>query len=692
MPERIRKRDGRIVEFDRDKITTAIYKAILSVGVDDAKVLAGKLANRVVEELEGEHIPVPSVEDVQDVVERVLIRAGLDKVAKAYILYRQHRADVRALKSLIGVKDDIKLSVNAVHVLKKRYLLKNERGEVIETPGQMLRRVASAIADAERRYGSSSDEVDAIERAFMKMMRDLEFLPNSPTLMNAGTALGQLAACFVLPIEDSMVSIFDAVKNAALIHQSGGGTGFSFSRLRPKGDVVRSTGGIASGPVSFMRVFDIATEVIKQGGKRRGANMGVLRVDHPDILEFIRAKEGGALSNFNISVAATDDFMHAVERDDDYVLVNPRTGEEVKRVSARAVFKELVAYAWKTGDPGIIFIDEVNRHNPTPAVGEIEATNPCGEQPLLPYESCNLGSIDVSKFVERGEIDWQGLGERIRVCVRFLDDVIDVNRYPLPEIKEMTLANRKIGLGIMGFAELLIKQGIAYDTKEAIAIGEELMRFITDEARHSSAELGDERGSFPNFEQSIWRQRYDSMRNATVTTIAPTGTISIIASCSSGIEPVFAVAFVRNVMGGMLEINPLFEAIAKERGFYSRELILKVAKRGTIRDIEGIPGDVKELFVTALEMEPEWHVRMQAAFQRYTDNAVSKTVNLRNDATWDDVERVFLMAYRLKCKGITVYRYGCKEGVLSPGVPGLMLDEYVRADSEYTGVCRVCSV
>ncbi len=691
MPERIRKRDGRIVEFDRDKITTAIYKAISSVGeIEDAKSLAEKLSRRVVEELKGERIP--SVEDVQDVVERVLIRAGLDKVAKAYILYRQRRADIRELKSLMGVKDDIKLSVNAVHVLKNRYLLRNERGEVVETPGQMLKRVASAIANVERRYGCSSEEVETIERAFLRMMWDLEFLPNSPTLMNAGTELGQLAACFVLPIEDSMVSIFDAVKNAALIHQSGGGTGFSFSRLRPRGDVVQSTGGIASGPVSFMRVFDIATEVIKQGGKRRGANMGILRADHPDILEFIRAKDGGGFSNFNTSVAATDDFMHAVERDADYGLVNPRTGEEVKRISARAIFKELVTYAWKIGDPGIIFIDEINRHNPTPTVGEIEATNPCGEQPLLPYESCNLGSIDVSKFVRKGEIDWQRLGARIRVCVRFLDDVIDANRYPLPEIEAMTRANRKIGLGVMGFAELLIKMGIAYDTNDAIALGEQLMRFVTDEARRYSAELGDERGSFPNFEQSIWRRRYDSLRNATVTTIAPTGTIGIIANCSSGIEPLFAVAFVRNVMGGMLEINPVFETIAKARGFYSRELMLKVVKHGTIRDIEGIPGDVKKLFVTALEIEPEWHVRMQAAFQRYTDNAVSKTVNLRNDATCDDVERVFLMAYRLRCKGVTVYRYGCKEGVLSPGVPGLTIDEYVKADPEYMGVCKVCSV
>ncbi len=714
------------------------------------------------------------------------------------------------------------LSVNAIEVLKRRYLLKNERGEVIESPEMMLKRVASAIASAELRYGKSMDEMREMERQFLRLMTSLQFLPNSPTLMNAGTELGQLAACFVLPVEDSMESIFDAVRNAALIHQSGGGTGFSFSRLRPRGDIVRSTGGVASGPVSFMRVFDVATEVIKQGGRRRGANMGILRVDHPDILEFIRAKEGGGYSNFNTSVAVTDEFMAAVERDEDYALVNPRTKEETKRMSARAVFEEAVTYAWKIGDPGIIFIDEINRHNPTPAVGEIEATNPCvtadtwvmtaegpqqvseligrkfiavvngeewasteagffetgvkpvynlktaegfevrltgdhrvmsvremgwsrvvdlkpgdrialgdlhrvatveeivpdgiervfdaqipginafdangilvhncGEQPLLAYESCNLGSINLSRFVERGEIEWERLGATVRLCVRFLDDVIDVNRYPLPEIEAMTKANRKIGLGVMGFAELLIKLGVAYDTEEAISTGERLMEFITGEARQCSAELGRERGSFPNFELSIWRDGYDAMRNATVTTIAPTGTIGIIANCSSGIEPIFAVAFVRNVMGGMLEINPLFERIAKEQGFYSREMVLRVAKSSSLQGVEGIPADVKRLFITALEIAPEWHVRMQAAFQRHTDNAVSKTVNLPADAPRDAVREVFLLAYKLKCKGVTVYRYGCKEGVLSLEVPRLMLEEYVRADSEYIGECRICSV
>ncbi len=597
-------------------------------------------------------------------------------------------------ENFVGVKDDLKLSLNALEVLKRRYLLKNELGEVIETPGQMFKRVATAIARAELNYGKSKAEVKEIERRFYLLMRNLEFLPNSPTLMNAGTELGQLAACFVLPVEDSIDGIFGAVKNMAKIHQSGGGTGFSFSRLRPKEDVVKSTGGVASGPVSFMRVFDVATDVIKQGGKRRGANMGILNVEHPDILEFIRAKARGEFANFNISVAVTDEFMHAVERNEEYGLINPRTKEEVKRIKAREVFNEIVTCAWKTGDPGIVFMDEINRRNPIPAVGKIEATNPCGEQPLLPYDSCNLGSINVSKFVEtgEGEIDWERLREVIWISVRFLDDVIDVNRYPLPEIEEMTRANRKIGLGIMGFAELLIKLGIAYDSKDALSLGEKLMQFTTSEARQCSAQFGLERGSFPNFELSVWNSKYKAMRNATVTTIAPTGTISIIGECSSGIEPIFAVAFVRNVMGGMLEINKLFEEMAKERGFYSKELITEIAKCGSVQDIDGIPEDVKRMFVTALDISPEWHVRVQAAFQKYTDNAVSKTVNLPGDAAWGDVKKVFLLAYKLKCKGITIYRYGSKEQVLSLNIPKLMLEEYVCADSEYTGECRVCSV
>ena len=685
------------MNFEQKKIATAIYKAMVSAGKDEeGRERARELAEKVVAAIEknfSRSAEIPSVEDVQDAVEQVLIKEGLSEVAKAYILYRQQRADIRGLKKIIGVKDDLKLSVNATEVLKRRYLVKDERGEVIETSGQMFERVARAIAKAELMYGKSKAEVTEIERSFYQLMSQLDFLPNSPTLMNAGTELGQLAACFVLPVEDSIEGIFGAVKSMAVIHQSGGGTGFSFSRLRPKGDAVKSTGGIASGPVSFMRVFDVATGVIKQGGKRRGANMGILNATHPDILEFIRAKEGGEFANFNTSVAVTDEFMRAVERNDEYGLVNPRTKKEVRKIKAREVFNEIVTYAWKTGDPGIIFIDEINRHNPVPEVGTIEATNPCGEQPLLAHESCNLGSINVSKFVKprASDVDWDRLKEAIWICVRFLDDVIDVNRYPLPAIKRMTMANRKIGLGVMGFAELLIKLGIAYDSADALSIAEKLMRFVTNEARQCSRELGLEKGSFPNFDRSVWSS-YGAMRNTTVSTIAPTGTISIIAGCSSGIEPLFAVAFVRNVLGRMLEINKLFEEVAKESGFYSKDLIVEIARRGSIQDIAGIPAEVKRLFVTALDILPEWHVRMQAAFQKYTDNGVSKTVNLPPDARWSDVKKVFLLAYKLKCKGITVYRYGSKEQVLSLDIPKLMLEEYVAADSEYTGECRICSV
>ncbi|MEM1544002.1 MAG: vitamin B12-dependent ribonucleotide reductase, partial [Candidatus Bathyarchaeia archaeon] len=645
----IRKRDGRIVEFDPTKITNAIHKAIMAVKGEDGE-LAAKLSAQVVAIIEEEFKDkIPSVEDVQNIVERVLIKNGYDAVAKAYILYRQKRAELREQKRLLGVTDDLKLSLNAISVLERRYLLKDESGRVIETPSQMFRRVAKAIARIDALYDKSAN-IEAVEEEFYRVMASLEFLPNSPTLMNAGTDIGQLSACFVLPVGDSIEEIFDALKYMALIHKSGGGTGFSFSRLRPRGDVVKSTMGVASGPVSFMKIFDVATEVIKQGGRRRGANMGVLRVDHPDIIEFITAKEKeGVLSNFNISVGVTDEFMEAVEKDEYYSLVNPRNGAVVKRLKARAIFDLIATAAWKTGDPGLIFLDEINRKNPTPHVGVIESTNPCGEVPLLPYESCNLGSINLSRMVRDGEIDWDKLRRTVRIAVHFLDNVIDANKYPMPQIEKATKANRKIGLGVMGFAEMLIKLGIPYNSDEAIATAEKVMSFISEEARKKSVELGEERGSFPNFPGSIWeRMGYGAMRNATVTSIAPTGTISIIAGTSSGIEPLFAVAFVRNVMGTQLfEVNSVFEQIAKERGFYSTELISKIARTGSVQGLSEVPPDVKRIFVTALEIAPEWHVRMQAAFQKYTDNAVSKTVNLPHEATIDDVRRIFMMAWKL---------------------------------------------
>lgn len=566
------------------------------------------------------------------------------------------------------------LTPNARVVLAKRYL-KQANGQVVETAEDMIYRVACVVAGIEEdKYGKGKKETGALAKEFYTMMANLEFMPNSPTLMNAGRDLGQLSACFVLPIEDSMEQIFDAIKNAAIIHKSGGGTGFSFSRLRPKNSMVRSTGGVASGPISFMKVFNSATEAVKQGGTRRGANMGILRVDHPDIVDFIQCKEDNKeITNFNISVGITEDFMLAVREGRPYDLIDPHTGKADGQLLAPEIFSKIVEHAWQNGEPGIVFLDRLNEGNPTPLQGKIEATNPCGEQPLLPNEACNLGSINLKLMVieKNGKmvINWERLSQVIRLSVRFLDDVIDVNQYPLPIIDEVVKGNRKIGLGVMGFADMLILLQTSYATEEAVEYAEKVMKFIQTEARIESQRLAEERGTFPNFEGSI----YDGvmkLRNATLTTIAPTGTISMICGASSGVEPLFAVAYTKTVMDGtaLVEVNPLFEAFAQEYGFNSPELMQKIAEKGTVLGLQEVPNWVQEVFTTAQEIAPEWHIRIQAAFQRYTDNAVSKTINFANAATREDIAEAYRLADELNCKGLTVYRDGSREEqVLSTG-------------------------
>ena len=650
------RKTNQVKFISRDKVARAVFAAAESMGISDRKMLE-ELSNQIIQRLEPAR-PLPGMEKFVSAGPQHPVTSSQIEVAVKEAL---------AEKEILS-QTGIELSQNALRVLEKRYLKKDGEGKVVETPQELFRRVVKHIASAELLYHSEAD-VSSLEEAFYQLMTNLEFLPNSPTLMNAGGELGQLSACFVIPIDDSMESIFEAVRYTALIHKSGGGTGFSFSRLRPEKDRVGTTGGIASGPVSFMRVFDIATDVVKQGGMRRGANMAILAVDHPDILKFISAKDDPeVLTNFNLSVAVTDSFMEAVEKGADYNLVNPRTGEVTGKLNAREVFDKIVDMAWRTGDPGIVFMDEINRRNPTPKLGKIESTNPCGEQPLLPFESCNLGSINLSRMVRwqnnHFEIDYVKLSQTVKLAVHFLDNVIDVNQFPLPEIAERTKATRKIGLGVMGFADMLLQLGIPYDSEQALNIAEEVMYFIAEEANKASVELAEVRGIFPAFKGSI----YDlpggpQFRNASRTTIAPTGSLSIIANCSSGIEPIFALSYVRHILEGeeFIEVNPYFEQAARKGGFYSSELMKQLAEGKRLRDIESVPEEIKRLFVSAYDTSPEWHVRMQAAFQKFTDSAVSKTVNFPYEATPEDVAKVYMLAYHEGLKGITIYRDRSRE-------------------------------
>ncbi len=649
--------DGEMLDLSSyswdERRLTDILTRIDPINVDQARDISRALREEIARR-ELREVTIPLLEKI---VEEKLREYGITK-----------KSPVKLDTSMFVKKEPLSLSPNARMVLERRYLRKDDDGNVIETPEEMFRRVARSIAKAEEDYGGDREWVEEIEESFYHMMTSFRFLPNSPTLMNAGRELGQLAACFVLPVEDSMEGIFDALKNAALIHKSGGGTGFSFSRLRPKNSKVGSTGGVASGPVSFMKIFNTATEQVKQGGTRRGANMAILRVDHPDIMEFITCKKNNReLNNFNISVGITDAFMEAVKEGKSYSLVDPRDGKVVGQLDATEVYYSLIYHAWESGDPGVVFLDRVNRDNPTPALGEIESTNPCGEQPLLPLEACNLGSVNLAKFVTNTNgtpsIDFKRLKETVWLSVRFLDNVIDVSKYPLPEIEKRAKGNRKIGLGVMGFADTLFMLGVAYDSDRALDIAERVMAFIQKESHDASRYLAEKRGVFENYDISIYKDMENCrFRNATTTTIAPTGTLSIIAGCSSGIEPLFAISFVRRVMDNdeLVEVNPYFENIARKRGFYSPELMRAIARKGSIQNIEGIPDDVKKVFVTAHDIAPEWHVRMQAAFQKYTDNAVSKTVNLPRDATVEDVKAVYDLAYELGCKGVTIYRSGSK--------------------------------
>lgn len=669
----VTKRDGRVVAFDPSRIVRAIGKAVAEskeFGEAETKRLAEIVVNIMVKS-KNHHIP--SVEEVQDVVEQVLMAAGHYQTAKRYILYREERRKERSVRSVMGVVDDLGLSLNQLKVIERRYLLHDEEGKVIETPKKWLVRVAKTLAAVEKRKKDW-------QAKFYEVMANFEFLPAGRTLNNAGTAQNQLANCFVLPVEDSMEGIFEAVKWTALVHQAGGGSGFNFSHLRPMGDVItKSAGGFATGPVSFMKVFDVATRQVMQGGKKRGANMGILNVDHPDVMEFMACKtEEGEIANFNISVGISDEFMKAVERDKEFGLKSPRTGVVIQQVRARTLFDQMATLAWRTGDPGVVFLDAINKNNPlAEKFGAIEATNPCGEQPLHAFDACNLGSLNLAKFVNlnvktqnaklktKELIKWERLAEVVRIAVRMLDNVIDVGKYPLPQITKTVKANRRIGLGVMGWAQMLFALGIAYDSEEGVKLAKKVMSFIQRESWEASRELAEEKGVFPRWSESDFVKKKDRVRNVAITTIAPTGTISMVAETSSGIEPVFALSYVKNVVdeGGLTYTDPYFMKAVKGQVTSNKEQVIfrAVAREGGCRRVEGIPDKIRRVFVTAHDVSWQWHVKMQAAFQEFCDNAVSKTINLPKGAGIEDIKQVYLAAWKAGCKGITVYRDQSKE-------------------------------
>lgn len=676
--KKIIKKDGSEAEFTVSKFYQGIVKSLTNANSFD-KDLALSLTQKALEKLEEEFKdnkdkPITkdktiTAEQAASSVEKTLMQEGQIQAAKAYILFRHKKHEERQRRAfIVGQKDEggnLHFSTQALKILERRYLHRDREGN-LETPKEMLERVAKNIASADKYYKKSKEEIEDTEKYFYQMMAELKFLPNSPTLMNAGTKVQQLSACFVLPIEDTMQGIFGSLKDAALIHQKGSGTGFSFSRLRPKGDIVKDNVGVASGAVEFLRVYDSALEAIKQGGIRKGANMAVLRVDHPDILRFVESKrDKQSLKNFNISVGITDRFMKAVETDKEYNLVNPRTGKYIGRLRAKDVFSVITQNAWKTGDPGLVFIDEINRRHPAKHLGEIETTNQCGEAPLLPYEGCVLGSINLNKFVneERNDLLWKHLQETVHHAVHFLDNVIDMNTYPKKIVEEMTKKSRKFGLGIMGLADCLVKLRIKYDSETGLEMADKIMNFIKDSAYEKSEELAKERGTCPAWEGSDHHKTGRKMRNITCLSISPTGTISILADASSGCEPFFAISYQRSVVGSsdLIYMNSEFERVAKERGFYTPELIRKVARSGNIQLWKEIPKDIRDIFVTSQDIKPEWHIRMMATLQKHVDNSISKTINFPNTASIKDIEEAYMLAWKSKCKGITIYRDGSYE-------------------------------